>query len=114
MQGTLFGATVFERFLHDRPMSFAICRPTPYCHDKCCATLVFLEQDKGCRISLAVRCCLSRAKGHRAVTDPRHLAHPVPPPPIKSIPKFGQRSGEISGGGSVPHVFECEICMILA
>ena len=31
-----------------------------------------------CRISLAVRCCLSRAQGHQAVTDPP----PTPLPPI--------------------------------
>ena len=29
--GTLLGGTVF-RFLHEGPMSFAICRTTHYCH----------------------------------------------------------------------------------
>ena len=30
--GRCWGVFVFERFLHDGPMSFAICRATPYCH----------------------------------------------------------------------------------
>ena len=46
---------------------------------KCCGALVFFEQDKGCRISLAVRClsvpCWGASGRHRSLVPP----HPVPP-----------------------------------
>ena len=55
---------------------------------KCCAALVFLEQDKGCCISLAVLClsvpCWGASGRHSSPVPP----HPVPPPPNKRIPNY--------------------------
>ena len=70
--GEAVGATAFERFLHDGPMPFAICRATPYYDNlscKCCA-----EQDEGCRISFVVRClsvpCQGASGSHRSLGPP--------------------------------------------
>ena len=45
---------------------------------KCCAASVFLEQDKGCRISLVVRCLSVPCWG----ASGRHRSHVPPPPPV--------------------------------
>ena len=51
---------------------------------KCCAALVFLEQDKDVASLWQYGVCLSRAEGHPAVTDPRFP--PTPFPANKRIP----------------------------
>ena len=78
METTLLKGNGFCALLHDGPMLLAICTATPYCH----ANVVVLEQDKGCRISLAVRCLSVSAKGHR-IYD-RSPGPPNPVSPIKS------------------------------
>ena len=77
--GRCWGGAVLERLLHDGPILFATFTATPHWSS--------LSKMRGVASLWQYGMCLSRAKGQRAVTDPR-----VPPirfpPPIKSTPRL--------------------------
>ena len=70
--------TVFERFLHDCPISFCHLQSDTVLSCKCCAALVFLRQDKGCRVSVAVLCLSVPRQG-----APGCHRSSGPPPPCR-------------------------------
>ena len=70
-------------------MSFAICGEAVQLSCKCCAALVLVEQERR-GVTLLWRCCfcLSRAKGHRAVTDPSVPFAPFPTPKVSQSCRY--------------------------
>ena len=79
MGGTLMGGNGFWAFFTSRSDVVGHLESDTVLSCKCCTALVFLEQDEGCRISLAVRClsvpCWGAPGHHRSPVPP----HPVPP-----------------------------------
>ena len=88
MWGTLMGGNGFWALFTGRSDVVGYLESDTVLSCKCCAAFVFLEQDKGCRISLAVRCLSVPVlrEGHLAVTDPWSVP-PTPYPPTKKNPQ---------------------------
>ena len=104
-----WGGTVFERLLHDCPMSFAICRATPYCHANAAQLWSSLSKTRGVASLWRHGACLSHAKGpicHRS---------PAPPSKVSQIfkcPSSGASRGTLHGAASLQGRKASFCCMI--
>ena len=102
-EGTLLGE---ERFLSTFCMTIVRhLQSDTVLSCKCCVALVFLGQDKRCRISLAVQ-CLSVPR-QRASGCHRSPAPPPTPSPITSIPKTRTSTWETMNGGVCASAQRC-------
>ena len=88
MGGRCWGGTVLERFLHDGPMSFPICRATLYCHANVAQRWSSLSKTRGVASLWRYGVCLSRAKGHR-LSQISGSPPPRSPPPHQKHPNIG-------------------------